>query len=395
MGKICYRPVFNRSNHLNAQGKALLQVEAYLNRKKIYFSTRIYLMPEQWNRKKCKVVHHPEADSLNYFLREYIMKLEQKEMEIWRMGREVTLDALKQELKSETEPSFLSFVKEEIHSSCVKESTRKNLLTTWNLLSQFKPGLGFEEMTSHLVHEFEKHMLAKGLEMNTVAKHLKHLRAFVNSAIDKRLLDASNHPFRRYKIKTSQSKHTFLLPEEIRRLEHLQLTGSELRLKHTLDAFLFCCYTGLRYSDFVALDEKNIVEIEGKPWIVFHSVKTGVEVKLPVYLLFEGKAWNLLDKYRGKWSSFFSLKSNAYVNRDLEAIGRLAGIEKHFTFHSARHTNATLLIYHGANITTVQKLLGHRNIATTQIYVEIMGKTIVKDLEGCGGKPFTPITSRS
>lgn len=62
-------------------------------------------------------------------------------------------------------------------------------------------------------------------------------------------------------------------------------------------------------------------------------------------------------------------------------IGKLARINKHFSFHSARHTNATLLIYKGANITTVQKLLGHKNLATTQIYGEVMGSTIVRDLK--------------
>jgi site-specific recombinase XerD len=64
-------------------------------------------------------------------------------------------------------------------------------------------------------------------------------------------------------------------------------------------------------------------------------------------------------------------------------IGKLAGIQKHFSFHSARHTNATLLIYKGVNITTVQKLLGHRNVSTTQIYSEVMGSTIVNDLKKC------------
>ena len=62
-----YRPVFNRSNHLNVQGKVLMQVGTYLDKKKV-FSTHIYLMTKQWNRKKCKVVHHLEADSLNYLL---------------------------------------------------------------------------------------------------------------------------------------------------------------------------------------------------------------------------------------------------------------------------------------------------------------------------------------
>ena len=385
MGKICYRPVFNRTNRLNAQGKALLQVEAYLKRKKIYFSTHIYLMPQQWNRKRCMVVRHPEADALNYFIRDYILKLEQKEMEIWRKGREVSLNDLKQELKYKTGKSFLPFVEEEITTSVIKESTRRNLKTTWQLLSQFKPQLDFEELTTAFIHDFEKYMYKKGLEMNTVAKHLKHLRTFVNAAIHKEYMDVQSDPFRSYKIKTCQYKHTFLLPEEIAMLEELKLEETDLALEHSLDAFLFCCYTGLRYSDFTALNERNIIEISEHPWIVFQSVKTGVEVKLPVYLLFEGKAWKLLCKYHGKWKHFFGLKSNTCVNNELKAIGKLAGIDKHFTFHSARHTNATLLLYNGVNITTVQKLLGHRNISTTQNYAEIMGKTIVNDLTKCSG----------
>ena len=49
--------------------------------------------------------------------------------------------------------------------------------------------------------------------------------------------------------------------------------------------------------------------------------------------------------------------------------------------HTARHTNATLLIYNGVNITTVQKLLGHKSVKTTQGYANIMDMTIVHDLE--------------
>ena len=48
MRKISYRPVYNRKKCLNSRGTALVQVEAYLNKKKVYFSTHIYLRPEQW-----------------------------------------------------------------------------------------------------------------------------------------------------------------------------------------------------------------------------------------------------------------------------------------------------------------------------------------------------------
>ena len=104
---------------------------------------------------------------------------------------------------------------------------------------------------------------------------------------------------------------------------------------------------------------------------------------MPITLLFEGKAWKMVQKYRNRLSFFFTVESNSTLNKRLIRIGKLAGLDKHFSFHSARHTNATLLIYKGANITTVQKLLGHRDLSTTQLYSDVMESTIVKDLKKC------------
>ena len=268
-------------------------------------------------------------------------------------------------------------------SSQLKDSTKRNHLTTISLLQSFKPTIEFEDLTYNFVTDFEKFLYDSDYQTNTVAKHMKHLKSFVNAAINKGYIDPYNYAFRRYKIKMKEGKHVFILPEEMKKLEEVSLIGRNSCLEHTLDAFLFCCYTGLRYSDFVSLNEKNIVKMDGKLWLIFDSVKTGAEVKLPLSLLFEGKALTLLQKYQGKWSSFFSIKNNSSVNKELIRIGKLARINKHFSFHSARHTNATLLIYKGANITTVQKLLGHKNLATTQIYGEVMGSTIVRDLKKC------------
>lgn len=383
MNKICYRPVYNRKKHLNQQGTALLQVEAYLNKRKVYFSTHIYLRPEQWDPKRKIIKCHPNANELNYMLSEFINKLEQKELEVWRKGGKVTLEALKEKQEAATAPSFLNFVKEEIKLSHVKASTKNNRESTYLILSKFKETIRFGEITSRLIYEFEQFLFENGYNPNTIAKHMKHLRAFVNSAIDKGHIPIQNDPFRRYRIRTNEGKHAFLSPEELQSLENLELTGKNISLLHTLDAFLFCCYTGLRYSDFVNLAEENIRKINNEPWIILETIKTGAAVKLPLNLLFEGKAWKLLKKYKNNLKQFFAIKPNPTVNKELIRLGKLARIDKHFSFHTARHTNATLLIYKGANITTVQKLLGHRNISTTQIYSEIMESTIIKDLKKC------------
>lgn len=383
MRKISYRPIYNRKNQLNVEGKALLQIEAYLERRKVYFSTHIYLTPDQWDDKKKLIKQHPNAEALNYKVREFIFALEEKELSIWRDGRFITLQGLKDEFHSKTTRSFLSFVKDDIISSQAKESTKRNRLTTYMLLSKFRSHIEFKDLNPSLVYDFERFLFENQFKTNTVAKHMKHFKAFVNSAINKGYIDLNDYPFRRYHIKMSETKHTFLLPEELEKLENMELDGRRQSLSQSLDAFLFCCYTGLRYSDFINLSEKNIVTIDKRPWLVFNTVKTGAEVKLPLTFLFEGKAWKLLRKHKRHLSDFFSIKPNSTVNKELIRIGKIAGIEKHFSFHSARHTNATLLIYKGANITTVQKLLGHRNVTTTQIYSEVMGSTIIKDLKKC------------
>lgn len=383
MRKISYRFVYNRKKSLNGRGTALVQVEAYLNKKKVYFSTHVYLRPEQWDAKRGTVKNHPNQEALNSMLNEFIIELEKKELTLWRQGKTITLSLVKEEFKSKTDASFLGFARKEIDSSQLKDSTKRNHLTTIALLQSFKPTIEFEDLTYNFVMDFERFLHNNGFQTNTIAKHMKHLKTFVNAAINKGYIDSNNYAFRRYKIKMKEGKHVFLLPEEMKKLETLSLTERNGILEHTLDAFLFCCYTGLRYSDFVNMTKKNVVKMDGKSWLIFDSVKTGAEVKLPLNLLFEGKALALLKKYQGKWDTFFSIKSNSSVNKELIRIGKLAQINKHFSFHSARHTNATLLIYRGANITTVQKLLGHKNLSTTQIYGEVMGSTIVRDLKKC------------
>ena len=210
---------------------------------------------------------------------------------------------------------------------------------------------------------------------------MKHLKRHINVAINKDYMEIQKYAFRKYKIKTIENKHTHLTPEELEKLEQLCLTGRFSKYQKTLDAFLFCCYAGMRYSDFINLSSENIVEIRQEVWLIYKSVKTNTEVRLPLYLLFEGKGLMILGKYQSNLQEFFQLRDNSNVNKELIIIARLAGLSKKISFHTARHTNATLLIYNGVNITTVQKLLGHKSVKTTQVYTNVMDMTIVHDLQ--------------
>lgn len=385
MDKIRFRLVYNRKKKLNKLGKALIQVEVYQNRKKIYISSGIYVNPRQWDNCRSRIIRHPQAEELNRMLEEFMLELQWEELKYWKRGIPVSPSVFRnfRVQSHEEKVTFFHFGRNWVEQSARKETTKKNLLTTLDLLKNFHPYVEFSDITYSFLQEFENFMRQRMYETNTIAKHLRQLRTFINEAIKRGYMMAENYPFKNYQIKTTQSKHTFLLPEEIRKLEQLDLSLVSESLAHSLKAFLFCCYTGVRYSDFIHLDERNIVKIKGKKWLMFKTVKTDTEVSIPLYLLFQGKALLLLQEHKHDLNHFFHLKSNSSVNKDLKKIGLMAKIDKHFSFHTARHTNATLLIYNGAQITTVQKLLGHQSVKTTQGYSEIFSGTIIKDLKKC------------
>ena len=382
MNKIIYNLVYNRKKCLNKKGMALVQVEAYLGRKKKYFSTKVYLKPEQWDNKKLIVKNHPNADALNRLIYEFVATIEKKELELWQQGKRISLELLKNALTTqENNSSFISFFRQEVMNSSLKDSTKRNHLSTLILLQEFKKDIVFSDLTFEFISSFEYFLQLKGYHINTIAKHMKHLKRHVNIAINKEYIEIQKYAFRKYKIKTIENKHTHLVPEELERLENLILSDRYVKLQKSLDAFLFCCYAGMRYSDFINLSSENIVDINQETWLIYKSVKTGTEVRLPLYLLFSGKGITILNKYKDNLEDFFHLRDNSNINKDLIIITRLAGLSKRIFFHTARHTNATLLIYNGINITTVQKLLGHKSVKTTQIYTNVMDMTIIHDLE--------------
>ena len=73
---------------------------------------------------------------------------------------------------------------------------------------------------------------------------------------------------------------------------------------------------------------------------------------------------------------FVNLSYGSATNTELLRWCMKAGITKHITFHCGRHTAATLLLENGADLYTVMKILGHKDIRTTQIYAKIVDKKL-------------------
>lgn len=371
---------------------ALVQAEALLNQRKVYFKTNIYLKPEHWDKQTSQVCNHPQANDLNTMLFEFVLHLQAIELSFWKRGIPVTLSLLKDAIRKDqpVNVTFPVFARIYVQESDRKRSTKENLMTTVTVLQEFRPGLDFKDITYTFLKEFEVHLKEKGNSVNTIAKHLRQLRTLVNEAINQGYIPSDAYPFRKYKIKQEKGRKEFLTPDELKRLENLDV---DKKLRHVLDAFLFCCYTGLRYSDFCQLTPENIIRVNGKRWLYFKSVKTDVEIRLPLHLLFEGKALAVLERY-DIVTDFAKIGPNSEANKYLAQLSALARIRKHITYHTARHTCATLLVHQGVPITTVQKLLGHTSVRTTEVYSEVLSNTIIRDLKAVKRKKKTPVFSR-
>ena len=379
--KIRYRLVYNRQKKLNKQGTALVQVEAYLNQRKAYFKTNVYLKPEHWSKQGAQVVNHPQSNELNAMLYGYILDLQAIELNCWKNGIDATLSKLKEFVKKDVSPSisFLKFAQHTIENSDRKARTKDNMLVTVATLKEFRGIIDFKDLNYTFLKDFDVFLRNKGLQVNTIGKHMRVLRTLINEAINQGYIPQDAYPFRKFKIKKEQTEHRFLLPNELEKMESLKLPEKKNNSQHVLDAFLFCCYTGLRFSDFKQLSNRNLIIIDGNSWLILNSLKTGSKLQIPLYLLFRGKALSIISHYNSI-EELSKIGCNSDTNRILQKLVQMAGINKKITYHTARHTCATLLVHQGVPITTVQRILGHTSVRTTQIYSEVFAETLIKDL---------------
>lgn len=392
MNKTRYTAIYNRKNQLNTHGKALVQIECYLNGKNKYFSTQIYIEPNYWNNKTRTIkTDYPNAIKLNKQIGETIRNLENFELDKINAGKHFNLGMLTDFFKGDAVNSFTEFMGLEIEKMNLTESTKKNHRTTLARLKEFKKVIYFEDITFELLNDFDvflrnikityKNAPPKKLMQNTIWKYFKNMKTYVNLAINKDLMNVQQYPFRKFKVKQGESTKVFLTPEEIDKMQDLVLTGENTKHQYIKDLFMYSVYTGLRFSDVLSMQKRELVAIGGNTWLIKKMEKTDESVRIPIYTIFNGKPIEIINKYNRFDTVFcFEQITNQYANRTLKTLSLLAGIDKIITFHTARHTTATYLLYKGVSLTTVQKVLGHKKIATTQIYGHIMDNTIEKEL---------------
>lgn len=214
-------------------------------------------------------------------------------------------------------------------------------------------------------HDYRTRTKDKLLARNSKLSYFNKLRACLNQAVDDGVIPVN--PARHIEnFKAEEGTRMYLTIEEVK-----ELAQTECEYPRIKAAFLFSCLTGLRRSDIVKLTWCDVHQQGDFTRVIFRQKKThGQE-----YLDITPQAAELMGK-KGKPDEFVFLDilSPSCTNKAVQEWVLRAGIDKKITFHCARHTFAVMMLDLGTDIYTVSKLLGHRELNTTQIYAKVLDK---------------------
>ena len=385
--KFSYRLVYDRKHENKTEN--LIQVEIYNpgNRRRVYITTHVHVMPDQWDSKYHIVINREDAEYLNACLYNFKNSIEHIEMDYRIRNVKCSLSTLKMDVKMKKKVhsgnNFYSFIEKYIEQpSERKQATIDNLKGTLKSLKNYKPTVTFDQLDISFVNGYEKFLFNNDNSVNTVAKQMTNLKLFINQAILEKYMHSEENPFVYYKPKAKEKRHRALEKSVVEKIE-----GYAPKRKHMekiRDAFLFCCYTGLRYSDFVTLANEHISQdSSGKWWVKKKCVKTGTPCAIPISEIYNGKAVAILEKYEWNVRKLNRIGSNGEVNKDLKEMYSDLKLSLPFSlsWHVSRHTFATLLIEMGLPINVVSKLLGHSSVRMSETYCDTTDSAIVTAIE--------------
>lgn len=239
------------------------------------------------------------------------------------------------------------------------------------------PDITFADVTTEWVQGFRDYLETaqswcgngavsdRHLSQNTKLGYFINLRACIRQAFEERII--ADDPMRFVEgFKPQETTRQYLTIEEVRRLALAECVFPDVKR-----AFLFSCLTGLRRSDVIRLRWGDVQHQSGFVRLLFRQKKTGGQE----YLDITPQAAALMGE-RGEAGAcvFGTLPLPHPTNNAIRKWAARAGIEKAITFHCARHTFAVMMLDLGADLYTVSKLLGHREIATTQVYAKVLDK---------------------
>lgn len=359
------------------------------------FSTKLDINPNNWDLKHGRVLgKSAQALSTNLKLDNIRVRINKiyddmlkdegfataQKVKLSFLGIGVMDDAILKVFKDQNE-DFERMVSKGKRS----QNTYNKYKTVYNHLNEFikeryhREDLAFRELTSDFIREFDFFLrIDKECTHNTVWVYTMPVIALADLAIKKGLI--RQNPFEDYEISMEETDRSYLLKGNVEKL--MLLKPSKDKYEFVKDIFIFSCFTGLSFIDIQKLKLSNIQSFfDGHQWIISRRKKSDVASNVRLLEIPN----RIIEKYRGitRNDYVFPVPSNATCNSHIKKMIEEAQIvtEQKITFHTARHTFATMFLTEGVPLESLSKMMGHKNISTTQIYAKITSQKISKDMD--------------
>ncbi len=254
-----------------------------------------------------------------------------------------------------------------------KDSNHNNWVSALSYLETFTNGkLRFADINEMVLNEFKEYLLTTKskksdktkLCQNSAVSYFNKVKATLKQAYKDGILQVDLNA-KIQPIGATETRKEYLTIEELNKLVKTPCNNEILKR-----AALFSAITGLRFSDIQKMTWNEMEYIKGQGYFLNYSQKKtkGIE-NYPI----SEQAYRLMGEPGEPGAKVFKgLEYSAYNNKHLFQWIGAAGITKNITFHCFRHTFATLQLYNGTDIYTVSKMLGHKDLKTTQVYAKIV-----------------------
>ena len=385
MDKFSINPCLRTDKKQKRNGTYPVYLRIRIEGKESKIPTGIEVSKEDWNDKKKSPKNSILQGQLQTKIQKIITYINRLELDEQKITLELVKDFCSGRKKEN--PAQMSFFDyydkflERKRNMGIKESSIDVYKNSRNVLRKFREGkeILISDISLSLIEDFDDYLCSdecKNMPSSRGSKH-KNLRAVILD-IKRHKIDVDNPYDGRFRIPQGKEKEIFLDIDELNAMRGLRGKFSHSSKQYkVLQMYLFSCYCGLRYSDIIDLKWKHVdlEKQEGyvKGIITKVQVKTQGSVCTPLYTYSRSI---LLELSKGKSLlktdvNVFDNISSSTVNNILSKLTKIAGIKKHITFHSARHTFATLMIQEQQmGIFELSKCLGHKTLEMTKRYVK-------------------------
>lgn len=385
-----------RKSRLLKDGKAPLLMRITVNGKRWDSAVKIGVDINNWDAKREKAIAKDEgSNSINNTIESIKFRLHRIKTNIEDEGKLLTLDAVKNKFldKDKNQRTILALFKNH-NKECrmkvgvqITYSTYERYETCYKHVKEFLKkeykveDLPVSEINRRLYDRFEYYLKKeKKCAHNTTIKYIRNFNKIVRIAVENGWL--AKTPYREIGYRLEEIDKDYLTQEELTSI--IEKDISIKRLDIVRDLFVFCCHTGLAFSDIKELTDDNIqIGVDNNKWIIKKRKKTNIVSKIP---LLDAPA-NIIKKYKdypraSNVTTLLPVPSNQKMNAYLKEIGDITKINKVLTTHTARRTFATtIMLNNGVSMEAVSKMLGHTSLFMTRKYAKVDEYYIAQETE--------------